>query len=105
MADRDIPMAQKVWSQGNYHKLAAEHQIMSEQLVVEAGVRAGLNVLDLAAGSGNTTLAAARRRAQVTASDIVADMLEVARRRVEAEQLDGVTYHVGNSAPDVPFPN
>jgi SAM-dependent methyltransferase len=41
----------------------------------------------------------------VTASDIVPEMLEVARRRIEAEELDGVDYHVGNSCPTIPFPN
>ncbi|WP_066552902.1 class I SAM-dependent methyltransferase [Croceicoccus bisphenolivorans] len=103
MADQEISMFRKIWSMGNYHKLAAEHQIISEHLVAEAQVRAGQKVLDLAAGTGNTALAAARRRARVTASDIVPEMLEVARQRVEAEQLDGVDYHVGNSSPTIPF--
>lgn len=96
-------MFQKIWSLGNYHKLAADHQIISEHLVVEAVVRAGQKVLDLAAGTGNTAIAAARRRARVVASDIVPEMLDVARRRVEAEQLDGVEYHVANSSPTIPF--
>jgi ubiquinone/menaquinone biosynthesis C-methylase UbiE len=105
VADQDVSMFQKIWSLGNYHKLAAEHQIISEHLVAEAVVRAGQKVLDLAAGSGNTAIAAARRRARVTASDVVPEMLEVARRRIEAEQLDGVEYHVANSVPTIPFPD
>lgn len=105
MTDQEIPMFRKIWSLGNYHKLAAEHQIISEHLVSEALVRAGQKVLDLGAGSGNTAIAAARRRARVTASDIVPEMLEVARRRIEAEQLEGVEYHVGNSSPTIPFPD
>lgn len=96
-------MFQKIWSLGNYHKLAAEHQIISEHLVAESQIRAGQKVLDLAAGTGNTAIAAARRRARVTATDIVPEMLEVARQRIEAEQLDGVDYHVGNSTPTIPF--
>lgn len=103
MADQEISIFQKIWSLGNYHKLAAEHQIISEHLVAETMVRAGQRVLDVAAGSGNTAIAAARRRARVTASDIVPEQLEVARRRVEAEQLEGVEYHVGNSTPALPF--
>lgn len=103
MADQQISIFQKIWTLGNYHKLAAEHQIISEHLVAEAQVRAGQKVLDLAAGTGNTALAAARRRARVTASDIVPEMLEVARQRVEAEQLSGVDYHVGNSSPTIDF--
>jgi ubiquinone/menaquinone biosynthesis C-methylase UbiE len=103
VADQEISVFQKIWSMGNYQKLAAEHQIISEHLVVEAVVRAGQKVLDLAAGTGNTTIAAARRRARVIATDIVPEMLDVARRRVEAEQLDGVEYHVANSSPTIPF--
>lgn len=105
VANEEISMFQKVWSLGNYHKLAVEHQIISERLVVEAGIRAGQKVLDLAAGTGNTALAAARRRARVTATDVVPEMLDVARQRIEAEQLDGVEYHVGNSSPTIPFPD
>lgn len=103
MADQEISIFQKIWSMGNYQKLAAEHQIVSERLVEEAVVRAGQKVLDLAAGTGNTALAAARRRAKITASDIVPELLEVARQRIEAEQLSGVEYHVGNSSPTIPF--
>lgn len=105
MTGQEISMFRKIWSQGNYHKLAAEHQIVSEQLVQEAGIRAGQRVLDLACGSGNTAIAAARRRARVIASDVVPELLEVARRRVEAEELDGVEYHAADSSPDVPFPD
>jgi ubiquinone/menaquinone biosynthesis C-methylase UbiE len=103
MAVQDVSMFEKIWSQGNYHKLAVEHQSVSEQLVAEAGVRAGQKVLDLACGSGNTAIAAARRRARVTATDVVPAMLDVTRRRVEAEELDGVEYHVGESSPTIPF--
>lgn len=105
MSDQEVSIFQKIWSQGNYHKLAAEHQSASEQLVAEAGVRAGQKVLDLACGSGNTAIAAARRRARVTATDVVPAMLDVTRRRVEAEELEGVEYHVGDSSPTIAFPD
>jgi ubiquinone/menaquinone biosynthesis C-methylase UbiE len=105
MSNEDISIFRKIWSRGNPHKLAVEHQIISEHLIVEAGVRAGQKVLDLAAGSGNTTVAAARRRARVTASDVVPELLEVARRRIEVEQLGGVEYHVADSAPAIDFPD
>lgn len=98
-------MFQKIWSLGNYQKLGVEHQIISEHLVSEAVVRAGQKVLDLASGTGNTAIAAARRRARVTASDVVPEVLETARRRLEAEELEGVTFHQGNSAPDIDFPD
>lgn len=105
MADQEFSMFQQIWGKGNYHKLAVEHQIVSEQLVVETCIRAGQKVLDLACGSGNTAIAAARRRALVTATDIVPELIEVTRRRVAAEELEGVEYHVGNSSPKIPFPD
>lgn len=103
MADQEVSVFRKIWSLGNYHKLAIEHQIISEDLVAEAGVRAGQKVLDLACGTGNTVIAAARRRARVTASDVVPEVLEVTRRRVAAEELGDVEYHVGDSSPTIAF--
>jgi ubiquinone/menaquinone biosynthesis C-methylase UbiE len=103
VADQEISMFRKIWSLGNYQKLAAEHQVISEHLVAEAGVRAGQKVLDLACGTGNTAVAAARRRARVTASDVVPEVLEVTRRRIAAEELDEIEYHVGDSSPTIGF--
>jgi ubiquinone/menaquinone biosynthesis C-methylase UbiE len=105
LANEEISTLRRMWSQGNYHKLAVEHQIASERLVVEAVVRSGQKVLDLACGSGNTAIAAARRRACVTASDIVPELVEVARVRAEAEGLGGIEYHIGNSSPTIAFPD
>lgn len=96
-------MLQKIWSMGNYQKLAGDCQYVSDHLVIEAGIRAGQKVLDLAAGTGNATIPAARRRAHVTAVDIVPHMLDVARQRVEAEQLENVSYVAANCSPDIPF--
>jgi ubiquinone/menaquinone biosynthesis C-methylase UbiE len=105
VAELQVSTPQKIWSLGNYHRLGLEHQIISEHLVDEATVRAGQKVLDLAAGAGNTTLAAARRRAHVTASDVVPEVLELARRRVEAEQVEGVSFHCADSVPRIDFPD
>lgn len=96
-------LPEMIWTLGNYHKLGAEHQILSEQLVMEAGVRAGQKVLDLASGTGNTSIAAARRRAKVTAIDAVASVHDVARRRLEAEQLDGVEFDTADAFPTTPY--
>lgn len=103
MADQEMSMFRKIWSRGNYHKLGTEHQIISERLVAEAGVRAGQKVLDLASGAGNTAIAAARRRARVTAIDVVPEVHEAARRRLEAEELEGVEFRVGDCSPVIPF--
>lgn len=105
MEDQEISMFRKIWSLGNYHKLGVEHQIVSEHLVSEAVVRAGQKVLDLASGTGNTAIAAARRRAHVTASDAVPEVLEVARRRLEVEEMEGVEFHCAASTPTIDFPD
>jgi ubiquinone/menaquinone biosynthesis C-methylase UbiE len=105
LANEEISLFRRIWSQGNYHKLAVEHQIASEQLVSEAVVRAGQKVLDLACGTGNTAIAAARRHARVTASDIVPELIQVARARAEAEGLDGIEYYIGDSSETIAFPD
>lgn len=103
MANEEGSIFYDLWSKGNYHKLAVDHQIASERLVAETRVRAGQKVLDLAAGTGNTAVAAARRRARVTASDVVPHMLDVLRARAKVEELEGIEYHVGDSSPTIGF--
>jgi len=88
--------AQRLWSQGDYTRVGTRIAAVSEELCEVAGVRGGMEVLDVAAGHGNTALAAARREAAVTAVDIVPDLLAAAQRRLAA---DGLTadLRVGNA--------
>jgi ubiquinone/menaquinone biosynthesis C-methylase UbiE len=67
--------------------IGSTFQIVSENLVEFADLRAGEHVLDVAAGSGNTTLAAARRYARVTSTDLVETLLDKGRERARAEGL------------------
>src|SRR5262249_60691381 len=76
------------WSSGNYANIGTTLQLVGETLCEAVDVAAGERVLDVAAGNGNATLAAARRGGDVTASDYVDTLLEGARARAEAE---GVT--------------
>src|SRR4029450_2062450 len=62
-------------------------QIVGESLAEAVDIRAGERVLDVAAGNGNATLAAARRFAQVTSTDYVAPLLHKGRERARAEGL------------------
>jgi hypothetical protein len=62
---------QVMWASGDYSVIGATLQIVGEQLTEVADVCAGERVLDVAAGSGNATLAAARRFAHVTSTDYV----------------------------------
>ena len=75
------------WAGGDYAVIGATLAIVAEQLVEAADVRAGEKVLDVAAGTGNAALAAARRYAHVTATDLVPAWLERARERARAEAL------------------
>jgi ubiquinone/menaquinone biosynthesis C-methylase UbiE len=78
---------QEAWSTGNYAVVGTTLQIVGESLCEALDLRAGSRVLDVAAGNGNATLAAARRFADVTSTDYVASLLGSARRRAEAERL------------------
>ena len=79
---------QKVWSSGDYNKIAALTVPVSEDLVEHAGVMPGERVLDVATGTGHVALAAARRSAVSVGIDYVPALLDIARRRAEAEDLD-----------------
>lgn len=79
---------QKTWSSGNYARVGNTLVIMGERLCEAADVKAGQKVLDIATGSGNTALSAARRFAQVTGTDYVPSLLERARQRAAAEGLE-----------------
>ena len=78
---------QKVWSSGDYNKIAALTVPVSEHLVDHVGVGPTDRVLDVATGTGHVALAAARRSAESAGIDYVPELLEIARRRAEAEDL------------------
>jgi SAM-dependent methyltransferase len=73
------------WSAGNYAVVGTTLQIVGENLCEALDLRAGARVLDVAAGNGNATLAAARRWCDVTSADYVFSLLESGRARAEAE--------------------
>jgi len=75
---------QVAWSTGNYALIGSTLQIVGETLCEALDLRAGMRVLDVAAGNGNATLAAARRWCEVTSTDYVPTLLDSARRRAEA---------------------
>ncbi len=75
------------WSSGDYAVVGTTLSITGELLCEAVDLRPGERVLDVAAGNGNATLAAARRWANVTSTDYVAALLDRGRARAAAERL------------------
>ncbi|WP_426611504.1 class I SAM-dependent methyltransferase [Bradyrhizobium sp. McL0616] len=75
------------WSSGDYAVVGTTLQIVGEQLCEALDLRAGSKVLDVAAGNGNATLAAARRWCDVTSTDYVPALLKRGQERATAEHL------------------
>jgi SAM-dependent methyltransferase len=75
------------WSSGDYAVVGTTLQIVGEQLCEALDVRSGQRVLDVAAGNGNVSLAAARRWCEVTSTDYVPALLERGRQRAAADRL------------------
>ena len=92
---------QATWASGDYAVIGTRLQIVGESLAEAADIRAGERVLDVAAGNGNATLAAARRFADVTATDYVDALLAKASARARADGLDA-TFQVAD-AEALPF--
>src|SRR3954452_15495979 len=78
---------QATWASGDYSVIGTTLQIVGESLCEAVDIAAGSRVLDVAAGNGNASLAAARRGADVTATDYVEALLERARLRADADGL------------------
>ena len=92
---------QAAWSAGDYAIVGRTLQIVGENLCEAVNLRAGERVLDVAAGNGNATLAAARHFAEVTSTDYVPALLERGRARAEAEGLQ-ITFREAD-AEALPF--
>jgi ubiquinone/menaquinone biosynthesis C-methylase UbiE len=93
---------QKTWTSGDYARIGNTLVIMGELLCEAVDVHAGDRVLDVATGSGNTAISAARRFCDVTGIDYVPELIEQARKRAEVEGMN-VTFDVGD-AEDLPYP-
>ena len=92
---------QKTWTSGNYARIGNTLVIMGELLCEAVDVRSGQKVLDVATGSGNTAISAARRFCETTGIDYVPDLIEQAKQRAAAEGLDAA-FEVGD-AENLPY--
>ena len=94
---------QATWSAGDYAVVGTTLQIVGETLCEALDLRAGQQALDVAAGNGNATLAAARRGCDVVSTDYVAALLERGKARANAEGL-AVRFEEAD-AENLPFPD
>lgn len=78
---------QATWATGDFGRIGVQLQIVGESLAEAVDLRPAERVLDVAAGNGNASLAAARRYGDVTSTDYVPELLEQGRRRADAEGL------------------
>ncbi|ULJ73953.1 class I SAM-dependent methyltransferase [Rhizobium gallicum] len=92
---------QGAWASGDYAVVGTTLQIVGESLCETLDLRAGQSVLDVAAGNGNATLAAARRWCEVTSTDYVPALLAKGKARAEAEGLS-ITFQPAD-AEALPF--
>jgi SAM-dependent methyltransferase len=98
----DFKQAQReMWSAGDYGEIAGELKEVGEQLVSRAGVERGLEVLDVACGTGTVSIPAARTGARVTALDLSPKLLAEGHDRAEAEGLE--IEWVEGDAEELPF--
>lgn len=94
---------QSAWSSGDYAVVGTTLQIVGESLCEAIDLRSGQRVLDVAAGNGNASLAAARRWCDVVSTDYVSSLLDRARTRAGADGL-AIEFKEAD-AENLPFPD
>jgi ubiquinone/menaquinone biosynthesis C-methylase UbiE len=94
---------QATWASGDFSVVAARIVLQAEILCEAADLQADWRVLDVATGSGNAAIAAARRGCSVVGADYVPALLESGRIRAKAEHLD--VEFVEGDAENLPFPS
>jgi SAM-dependent methyltransferase len=92
---------QAMWASGDYGAVAAMIPLVAERLVDSVNPAAGSAVLDVAGGTGNAAIAAARGRAVVTCTDYVPELLDRGRERAAAERLE-IAFETAD-AEDLPY--
>ena len=90
---------QATWDSGDYTVIGTTLQIVGETLCEAVDLRSNQRVLDVAAGNGNATLAAARSFAEVVSTDYIHSLLAHGRVRAAADQLKASFLEAGGRSP------
>lgn len=93
----------KIWTSGDFARIGNRLVLIGERLCEAVDLHSGEEVLDVATGSGNTAISAARRFCQVTGMDLDPESIEHARRRAGVEGME-ITLEVGD-AEDLSYPD
>jgi SAM-dependent methyltransferase len=92
----------KMWASGDYPSMVETFLLpLGPRLVDACGIGEGMRVLDVAAGTGNASIVAAQRGAQVTASDLTPELFEAGRARAKSEGVE--LEWVEADAENLPF--
>src|SRR5271165_2384220 len=91
------------WMAGDFGQIARHSEKAAQEFVDRLNIQPGMRVLDVACGTGNLAIPVARKRAQVSGADIATNLLEQARQRAAAEDLQA-TFQEGD-AEQLPFPD
>jgi 2-polyprenyl-3-methyl-5-hydroxy-6-metoxy-1,4-benzoquinol methylase len=102
-ADPLIDRARTIWTTGDFGRIAVGYASGAAAFVDRLSIRTGETVLDVACGSGNLALPAARKGGTVTGIDIAPNLIDDARQAAAAESLD-VRFDVG-AAEALPYPD
>ena len=90
-----------MWAAGDYATLSEHIRDVGERVVARAGVDSSMTVLDVACGTGNAAIPAARTGAKVTGLDLVPELLEGGRTKASAEGVE--IEWVEGDAEELPF--
>jgi ubiquinone/menaquinone biosynthesis C-methylase UbiE len=96
-----VARTRAVWTAGDFERIAEGYRDGAEMFIGRLGLREGETVLDVACGTGNLTLPAARRGAHVTGLDIAPNLLDTAAERAASEGL-AIRFDEGN-AEELPY--
>ena len=92
----------KMWATGDYPAMVETFLLpLGPRLVAACGIGAGMKVLDVAAGTGNASIPAAKAGAEVTASDLTPELFDAGRKRAKAEGVE--LEWVEADAENLPF--